>query len=112
MTEAGLVAVSLPDALANGIQLLGRQNPDGSATIAVQVLALAAAEQPIQPGPVTEMNVAHQAVALQRLEIAMHGSHVQARAARDVLGGYRPVRCEQSLEYQAPRGRQPKPPFA
>jgi hypothetical protein len=86
MTETCLVAVALFDAFANGIELLGGQRPDSSATIAVQVLPLAATEQRIQPGAVAEVDVSHQAVALQRLEIAMHRCRVQARAARYVLG--------------------------
>ncbi|MCW3028676.1 MAG: hypothetical protein JWN81_1887 [Solirubrobacterales bacterium] len=72
----------------------------------------AATEQRIQPGAVAEMDVAHQAVALQRLEIAMHRSRVEARAARYVLGRYRSVGGKQRLEQQTPSGGQPKSPFA
>jgi hypothetical protein len=86
MAETCLVAVSLSDAFANGIELLGGQRPDGSAAIAIQVLPLAVTEQRIQPGAVAEMDVAHQAVALKRLEVAMHRSRVQARATRYILG--------------------------
>jgi len=107
MTEARLEAVTISDAFADGIQLLDGQRPDGSATIAVQVLALAPSEQRIQPRAVAEMDVAHEAVALQGLEVAMDGGGVEVRPAGDVLGRYRPVRGEQRLEDQAPRGGQP-----
>lgn len=112
MIEACLVPVALGDAFANGIELLHGQRPDGAAAIAVQVLALAAAEQRVQPGAVAEMNVAHEAVALERLEVTMHRSRVQVRAARDILGRDRAVCGEQRLEHQTSRRRQAKAPLA
>jgi hypothetical protein len=52
---------------------------------------------------VAKVDVPHEPVALECLEIAMHGGYVQVRAARYVLRGYGTICREQGLEHQTPR---------
>ena len=68
--------------------------------------------QRVQPGAVTEVNVANQPVAFEQLEVAIHRTQVKTQASGDVLGGHRPVSVEQRLQHQPARGGQPQPPLA
>jgi hypothetical protein len=50
--------------------------------------------QRVEPGAVTEVNVANKPVAFEQLEVAIHRTKVETRASCDVFGGYRPVSAE------------------
>jgi hypothetical protein len=75
--EPGFVSEALSDAFADGIKLLGHQCADGAATLAIEIFPFAAATQRIQPRAMAEVNMAHQSVALERLEIAIDRCQVK-----------------------------------
>ena len=84
--EACLEAKPPPDACADRVELLGTDRANGTAVLAVEILAFATAAQGVQAGPVAEMHMAHESMALERLEIAVHRCQVQTEAMHDVLG--------------------------
>jgi hypothetical protein len=75
--ESGFVSETLSDAFADGIELLGRQWADGAATLAEEIFMLARATKRIQSGAMAKVDVAHQSVALERLEIAIDRCQVK-----------------------------------
>jgi hypothetical protein len=97
------------DCPAHAVQVLRRYGAVRSAALAHEVLALPP-RQHIAPCPVPEMDVLNEAEALQRLEIAVHGSEIRGRrissAFRDLLGTERRVGRVQRLEHHAARPRE------
>ena len=71
--EAHLVTKPPPDVVAHRIEQLGADGSSGAAARAVDVLVLAVADECVQPRSVPEMDVAQQAVALERLEVPIDG---------------------------------------
>ena len=58
--EPGLVSERLPDPVAYGVEVLRQQRSDRAASLAVEVLAVLADAQCVEPGAVAEMDVAQQ----------------------------------------------------
>jgi len=80
--ESGFESELLSDPLANGIEFRWAQCPDGPAPFAEEIFVVASAPQSVEPGAVSEVNVSHKAVALERLQIPIHGRQVEPRLAR------------------------------
>lgn len=106
--EADLVAESLPDLIANRVKLLRCERPDRRASLAGEELPLAAANQRVQAGSMSEVNVARESVLLERFEVAVDRRDVELQSGCDVLGRCRTVRGEERLEDQSPGGREPQ----
>src|ERR1019366_1533557 len=110
--EAGFESEAVSDLRSDWVELLGRERLDGSAALAEQVLALADAEQGVEAGAMAEMNVAHEPLALQRLQVAVDRGHVEPAPKRDLLGRDGPFGGEQRLQHQPPGSGQAKPALA
>src|SRR5688500_16641136 len=64
VAEASLVAEALLDERPHRLHLLGRDGGDRAARVADQVLTIARARRRVEPGPVAEVEVPHQADVL------------------------------------------------
>jgi hypothetical protein len=71
--EAHLVTKPPPDVVAHRIEQLGADGSSGAAARAADVLLLAVPDERVQAGPVSKVDVAQQAVALERLEVPIDG---------------------------------------
>ena len=69
--EVRLVAELFPNGVAHRVESFWRDRGHLCAALAVEVLDLVAAEQRVEPGSVTEMDVTHDAKALERFEVAV-----------------------------------------
>ncbi len=66
------------------------------------------ADERVEPGPVTEVNVAHKSMLLECFEVAVHRGQVELRTGGDAVGRGRAVRREQRFEHEPARGREPQ----
>ena len=83
-----------------------------AAALAVEVLALAGADQGVQARPVAEVDVLDDAVRLERLEVAVDRRRVEPEPVGELLGRDRPVGLEERLEHEPPRRREPQAALA
>ena len=60
----------------------------------------------------SEMHVAHEAVTLERLEVAVHRGGVHSQTVGEVLGRHWTIGREQRLEHEASGGDEPQAPLA
>ena len=100
------IAEQLFDPVPNRIELVRSEGADRAAALARDELPLAAADQRLEAGPMSEVDMAREPVLLERLEIAVDRGELKAQAAPDVLGRYRTVGREQGLQHQPTGGGQ------
>src|ERR1700676_1997761 len=89
---------------ADRIQLRRLHSLHGAAALAMQIFPLAAPDELVEAGTVTEVDMTREPVALERFEIAVHGGEVETDSLRDALRGQEPVRREERLEHESTRG--------
>src|SRR5450755_2775771 len=109
MREAGHVAEPPAYRPPHLVELVGRDRGEGGTSLTGQVLLLALGGDRVEARAVTEMDVADDAQALERLEVAVHRGDVRGRnpashAVGDLLGREWAVGGEQRREDDAPRG--------
>lgn len=109
--EASPVTRQLFDAAADRVELPGIQRLHGSAALAEEVFPFATADKQIQARAVAEVNVAHQAVTLEHLEVSIDRSDLDAESAGDPLGGDGSFGAEERFEDESPRRREPEAPL-
>ena len=109
VAEARFEAGRLAHGSAHAVELLRRHRALHAAALAHEVLAFAAGTH-VAPGAVTQVDVLHEAEALERLEVAIDGGEVGGRelpeALGDLLGAERHVGGIQRLQHHAPRHRE------
>ena len=101
--KRGAVAERVEHRLAHARRAPPAQRRDLAAALAQDELARAAGGL-VEPGPVAEVHVAHEAEALEDLEVAVGRGDVAV--AGELLRAQRPVGVEQRLQQQPARGRQ------
>ena len=101
--KRALVADRVEHGRAHAVEGRRRQRRHVAAALAQDELARAAGGL-VEPGAVAEVHVAHEAEALEDLEVAIGRGDVAV--AGELLGAQRPVGVEQRLQQQAARGRQ------
>ncbi len=84
--EAGLVAEQLPDPFPDRLELRRNESFDRPAALAREEFAITAADQRVQTRSVAEVNVAHESVSLECLEVSVDGREIQVGAGCDALG--------------------------
>lgn len=75
--EACLVAEALPDLFADGIEIVHRNGSDRPALLAIEVFMLLAPDQHVEPRAVAEVDMAHETVALEELEVSVNRGGVE-----------------------------------
>jgi hypothetical protein len=115
--EARLVTEAAPDRRPDRVELLGVHAGDPSATLAGDVFAVGAADDGVEPGPVSDVNVPDEPQPLELDEVPVHGSHVHRRRgtahlASQVLGGGRTVGGKQGFQDHPAGGGDPMSGFA
>jgi hypothetical protein len=84
--ESSFVAEQFLDLSANGIELLGAEGAYGTAALAGEEFSLAATDEHVEAGSVTEVNVSCESVLLERLKVAVHRGDVNSQAVGEVFG--------------------------
>jgi hypothetical protein len=89
--ESHFVAVPLADCRPESVHLTRIHIRDRSAAVAGEVLALHPIREDVAPWAPAGLDLIHQAVVLEDLEIAIHGGKIEADAtpvwaARDLAG--------------------------
>jgi hypothetical protein len=107
--EAGLVAEQLPDPVPDRLELRRNESFDRPAALAREEFAITATDQRVQTRSVAEVNVAHQSVSLECLEVSVDGCGIQLGAGCDALGRSGLVCRKQRLQHKAARSREPQP---
>src|SRR3954452_11203273 len=108
--EAGVEAKRLADHVARAVEPFGLGDRDLTAGLADEVFAFALADETVEPGAVTEVDVADHAELLQAFEVAVDRGQLDRlaadRAVGDLLGRGQPFGREQRLEDLAARARE------
>ena len=106
MGEAHFVAKAAFDVGADRIEEL-RTDRLGDATFgAVDVFPRPADGECVEPGAVTEVDVVHQPVALEDLEIPIDGRHDEVQGERDLLGRERSGGSKKRIQHALAGGGQ------
>ena len=105
--EAGAVAELGLDRVADGVEALAVDGGHAVAALADEVLALAVADQRVEPGAVPGVHVAHDAELLEVLERAV--DRPRSRPGATASAGQRRVGGEQRLQH-APARAEKRPP--
>ena len=103
MGEARFVAELRFDRLAYGVELLGRDGGDFGAPFAVEVFDFVTADERVEAGSVSEVDVADESVALEHLEVSVDRGLVDRQRVGEVHSGDRTVGGEERLEHQPAR---------
>ena len=85
MAEAGLVAEQVAHDVLDRLELVRRSGADGAAALAVEVLALSTAHERVKTRAVPEVDVLDQAVAFERLQVAIDRGQLQLEGARELV---------------------------
>src|SRR3954463_11654955 len=100
--EAGVEAERLADHVARAVEPFGVGDRDLAAGLADEVLAFAFADETVEPGAVTDVDVADHAELLQAFEVAVHRGQLDLlatdRAVGDLLGRGQALGREERLE--------------
>ena len=104
--EPGLMAEALADQVADLVEIAGLHRRVPAADVADQVLARAQADACVEAGSMPEVDVADEADALQRLEVAVDRGRVRAalQPLHELLGRDRLRGLEQGLQHDPARG--------
>lgn len=100
VSKPRFVAESRFDLAAYRIELRGVERLYGSAALTVKVLPLPLADEHVQTRSVSEVDVTHEPVALEHLEVPVDGCQLDPQAAGEALGGHWAVGREQGAEHQ------------
>src|SRR3954452_19030228 len=103
--EAGVEAKRFADRLARAVEPFGLGDPDLAAGLADEVLAFAVADEAVEPGAVTEVDMADHTELLEALEVAVDRGQLDLLAG-DLLGRDEALGGEQRLEDLATRPRE------
>jgi hypothetical protein len=86
MGETGAVAETLADQLAKIIKLRWGDTHRGMTAFAIEILALTFAHESVEAGTMAEVHMAHNAGALESLEVAVDRSGVEGEASIPAFG--------------------------
>lgn len=84
--EACFVAEALFDLVADLVKVLDRDRCDFAALLAVEVFEFLAAGEHPHPSAVAEVDVTHEAVALEQLEVSVNGRRVDGELPCELWG--------------------------
>lgn len=110
--EMSLETGRIPDPLTDRLDLRRRQPAELVASLADQVGGVAVADQRVEPGAMTDVNVPNHAQPLEELQVPVGGWKVagaapSAEPPREEIGRHRPLRSKQTLEDDPAARRHP-----
>jgi len=83
--EARTESELLVDQVADGVEVLDGNRRDRRAALAVEVLVLMASGEDVEACPVSEMDVASDAEALEEFEVSVDGGRVDRELTGELL---------------------------